>query len=85
MINNGRGPSANQDQATENTVNQAGEEARGDVLVHGLWETESRCALDICISDTDAKSYADKSSKTVLERAPSPCRLCKGRKSPTSP
>ena len=37
------------------------------MLVHGLWETGSGCVLDICISDTDAKSYADKTSKRVLE------------------
>ena len=36
MNNNGRGPNANQDQATEGTVNQAGKAARDDVLVHGL-------------------------------------------------
>ena len=67
MINDGRGPNANQGQATEGTGNQASQEARGDVLVHGLWETGSGCVLDICISDTDARSYADKTSKRVLE------------------
>ena len=35
--------------------------------MHGLWETGSGCVLDICISDTDAKSYADKTPKKVLE------------------
>ena len=67
MINKGRVPNANQDQATEGTCNQAGNETRGNVLVHGLWETGRGCVLDICISDTDAKSYADKTPKTVLE------------------
>ena len=67
MINNGRGPNANQGQATDGTGNQGGEEARGDVLVHGLWETGSGCVLDICITDTDTNSYADKTSKKVLE------------------
>ena len=67
MINNSRGPNADQGRATEGTGNQAGQEARGDVLVHGLWETGSGCILDICISDTDARSYADKTSKQVLE------------------
>ena len=67
MINNGRGPNAHQGRATEGTSNQAGQGARGDVLVHGLWETGSGCVVDICISITDAKSYADKTSKTVLE------------------
>ena len=37
------------------------------MLVHGLCETSSGCVLDIYISDTEAKSYADKTSKRVLE------------------
>ena len=64
MINNGRGPNATtQRRTTEGTGNQAGKESREDVLVHGLWETGSSCVLDICITDTDAPSYADKTSK----------------------
>ena len=62
MINTGSGPNADQGRATEGTGNQAGQEERGDVLVHSLWETGSGCVLDICISDTDARSYADKTS-----------------------
>ena len=37
------------------------------MLVHGLWETGSGCVLDICIPDTDARSFANKTSKRVLE------------------
>ena len=92
MINNGRGRNANQGQAKEGTGNQAGAKARGNVLVHGLWETGSGCVLDICISDTDAKSYADKSSKTVLEnhakrkkaKYPQPCSTDGGALHPSS-
>ena len=37
------------------------------MLVRGLWETGSSCVLGICITDTDATSYTDKTSKKVLE------------------
>ena len=68
MINNGRGLNdTTQRRATEGTRNQAGKESRGDVLVHGLWETGSECVLEICILDTNANSYKDKTSKKVLE------------------
>ena len=67
VINTGRGLNAQQGRATEFTGNQAGQEAKGAVLVHNLWETGSGCVLDICISDTDARSYANKTSKRVLE------------------
>ena len=66
----GRGVTANQSTATRQTgSNVAGEEARGDVKVHGLWEKGSDCILDIRITDTDAKSYQNISSSKVLERA----------------
>ena len=68
MINNGRGPNdTTQRRTTEGTRNQAGKKSHGDVLVHGLWETGSSCVLNICITDTDAPSYSDKTSKKVLE------------------
>ena len=47
----------------------AGNEARGDVLVHSLWEKGSGCVLDICVTDTDARSYQSITSRKVLERA----------------
>ena len=47
MINNGSGPNDTmQHRAMEGTDNQAGKESRGDVLVHGLWETGSSCVLE---------------------------------------
>ena len=46
-----------------------GDEARGDVAVHGLWKKGETCILDICVTDMDAKSYASCASKKVLERA----------------
>ena len=68
MINNGRGLNdATQRRGTQGSGNQAGKEARGDVLIHGLWETGTLCVLDVCITDTDQPSYKDDSSKKVLE------------------
>ena len=46
-----------------------GPDARGDVMVHGLWKTGQSCVLDVRVSDTDAKSYKSKSSAKVLEAA----------------
>ena len=50
-------------------ANVPGDEARGDVAVHGLWKRGQTCVLDVRITDTDAKSYASASSEKVLERA----------------
>ena len=67
----GRGLSASQPiAATKRTSNVAGDEARGDVLVHGLFGKGSGdCVLDIRITDTDAKSYYNMTSRKVLEKA----------------
>ena len=46
-----------------------GDEARGDVLVHGFWQHARGTIFDSCICDTDARSYANTSSDKVLERA----------------
>ena len=68
MINNGRGANdPKRRRTTVGTGNQAGKESRGVVLVHGLSETGSSCVLDICITDTNAPCYADKTLKKVLE------------------
>ena len=68
MLNNGRGPNdTRQRRTTEGTGNQAGKESRGDLLVHGLQETGNSCVLNICITDTDAPSNSEKTSKKVLE------------------
>jgi hypothetical protein len=66
----GRGVTARQPTASRQTgSNVAGDEARGDVKIHGLWEKGSDCILDIRITDTDAKSYQNIASAKVLERA----------------
>ena len=66
----GRGVTAGQPNNTQQTgSNVVGDEARGDVMVHGLWKTGSSCVLDIRITDTDASSYHAISSTKVLERA----------------
>ena len=46
-----------------------GDEARGDVLVYGLWRKGQGCVLDVRVTDTDAKSYQSSSSAKVLEAA----------------
>ena len=47
----------------------AGDETRGNVKIHGLWEKGIACILDIRITDTNAKSYHNIASSKVLERA----------------
>ena len=66
----GRGVTASQPTTTQATGRNApGDDARGDVKIHGLWEKGSDCILDIRITDTDARSYQSSSSRKVLERA----------------
>ena len=66
----GRGVTASQPNTSQTTAsNTAGDEARGDVMIHGLWKSGSSCVLDIRVTDTDAKSYLSTSSAKVLERA----------------
>ena len=48
--------------------NVAWDKARGNVTVHGLWEKEKTCILDIRTTDTDAKSYTGSSLEKVLEK-----------------
>jgi hypothetical protein len=50
-------------------TNIAGNEARGDVAVHGFWKRGQTCILDVRVTDTDAKSYANSTSAKVLENA----------------
>ena len=45
-----------------------GDEARGDVLCHGLWKRGETCILDVRITDTDCASARGTSSEKVLER-----------------
>ena len=47
----------------------AGNNARGDIAIHGLWKRGETCILDMRITDTDAKSYVGSSSAKVLEKA----------------
>ena len=69
MINYGRDLSASMTNAPRAIANAAGEEARGNVLVHGLWERGSGCVLNTKMTDTDAKSYQKFSSTKDLEKA----------------
>ncbi len=54
-------------QRTEGEV--LGNEARGDVGVHGFWKRGRTTIFDVQICDTDAKSYGNRTSKKVLESA----------------
>ena len=66
----GRDVAAGQPNNTQNNGSYAiGDEARGNVKVHGLWDKGSDCILDIQVTDTDARSYQSISSEKVLERA----------------
>ena len=69
MINYGRDLTATQPSAPRRTSNAVGDETRGHVLLHGLWERGSGCVLNTRVTDTDAKSYQNQSSLKVLERA----------------
>jgi hypothetical protein len=33
-----------------------GEDERGDLLIRGFWTAGADCVLDVCVTDTDAKS-----------------------------
>ena len=54
-------------QRTEGEV--LGDEAHGDVGVHGFWKRRRTTIFDIQICDTEAKSYGNCTSKKVLESA----------------
>jgi len=38
----------------------------GDLLIHGLWSCSTDCILDVCITNTDAKTYLSKDPRKVL-------------------
>ena len=44
-------------------------EARGDVLVHGLWKTGTACVLDVAIVNTDSKLYEGRTSEKCMALA----------------
>ena len=76
LIFYGTGVAAGQGRATRASAtangrksNVAGDEARGDVMVHGLWKRGEDCVIDVRITETDAKSYRRTSSAKVLARA----------------
>ena len=63
------------------TINGAGEDARGNVLMDGLWDQGTGCILDTRVTDTDSKLYENFSSSKVMEKGvkvkkdkyPAPC------------
>ncbi len=46
-----------------------GDEARGDVGVHGFWKRGRTAIFDVQVCNTDTKSYGNCESKKVLEGA----------------
>ena len=46
--------------------NGKGEDLRGDLLLRGFWEGPTHCVVDLCVIDTDARSYRNKSPSKVL-------------------
>ena len=65
LIKYGRDASAMMPWPATTTGNHAGEEARGDVLIHGLWIKGNGCVLVTWVTDTDVRSYSDLSSSKV--------------------
>jgi len=46
-----------------------GDEARGDVAVHGFWKMARTTVFDVRVTDTDAPSYGNTASDKILESA----------------
>jgi len=44
-----------------------GEDERGDLLIRGFWTPGTDCILDVRVTDTDAKSYCNRTPSKVLE------------------
>ena len=44
-----------------------GEDERGDLLIRGFWKAGADCILDVRVTDTDSKSYINRTPFKVLE------------------
>ena len=44
-----------------------GEDERGDLLIRGFWTPGTDCILDVRVTDTDSKSYCNRTPSKVLE------------------
>ncbi|KAL7474491.1 hypothetical protein ACHAW6_000464, partial [Cyclotella cf. meneghiniana] len=53
---------------TINPTNTLGDEARGDVLAHSFWNQGKGTVFDVCICDTNSRSYGNTSLSKILER-----------------
>ena len=60
----GAGPQRTTQEAEE----ELGDEARGDVAVHGFWKRGRTTIFDVRITDTDAKSYGNTASEKILAK-----------------
>ncbi len=61
-----------------------GDEARGDVGMHGFWKRERTAIFDIQVCDTDAKSYGNRNLNVCGRRGIKLARLGYKRRRPTS-
>jgi hypothetical protein len=52
---------------SRNLRKSRGEDERGDGLIRGLWAQGRDCIIDICVTDTDAKSNLSRDPAKVLE------------------
>ena len=69
--NRSRAGGNNATPTTPHTVNQTntlGDEASGDVLAHGFQNCGRGTVFDVCICNTDSRSYGNTSSSKILER-----------------
>ncbi|KAL7478385.1 hypothetical protein ACHAW6_004169, partial [Cyclotella cf. meneghiniana] len=48
--------------------NHLGDDARGDILTHGFWQRARGTIFDICLCDTDARSYGNTDYSKILKR-----------------
>ncbi|KAL7477235.1 hypothetical protein ACHAW6_003052 [Cyclotella cf. meneghiniana] len=53
---------------TINQTNTLGDEARGDVQAHGFWNQGRGTVFDVCICDTNSRSYGNTSLSKILEQ-----------------
>jgi hypothetical protein len=55
---------------TNQNINEeaaTGEDERGDLLIQGFWTAGACCILDVCVTDTDAKSHCKRTRFKVPE------------------
>ena len=73
LIKPGRVKESEKDTPTKDTSQEkteqtaTGEDERGDLLIRGLWTRGTDCILDVCVTDTDTKSFSKRDPTKELE------------------